>query len=272
MISVFDYQDPVEFLKEYVKTLPVRKGRGIYNRMAEAAGIFPSYLSQIFSGKRQFNLDQALGVAEFLELKKAEKRYFLLLVEKSRAASQRLQRELLLQIEEMRQSQNQIASRVNFEKVELSDEQQARFYSSWIYAAIRLATALPGIHDAKSISQHLNLPEAEVDKALRFLLETGLCREEGDRITFGPTHTHLNSESAHVVSHHRSWRLKAMEHYPSLNLTKELGYSLVTCLSQEDAQKIRQMLLNTVSEVRKISDPSPSEKMYSFNLDWLQIC
>ena len=271
MISLFDYQDPVEFLKAYTDDLPPRKSRGINNRFAEAAGVFPSYLSQIFSGKRQFNLDQALGVADFLEFNTSEKRYFLLLVEKSRAASVRLQKELNMQIEEMRATQSRIANRIRFENHQLSEEQQAQFYSSWIFAAVRLATALPQTQDSKSIAKALHLPESQIEKSLKFLLQTGLCKEENGQLSVGPVHTHLNPESPHIISHHRSWRLRAMDHYPTLNLSKELGYSLAACLSESDAQKIRQVLLNAISEVRQISDPSPSEKIYVLNLDWFML-
>lgn len=271
MISIFDYQDPVEFLKAYVNQLPPRKKRGIYNRLSEAASVFPSYLSQILSGKRQFNLDQALGVGEFLELSTKEKRYFLLLVEKTRAASQRLQQELQKQIEETQAAHNRISSHVQFDNFEVNEEEQARFYSSWIYAAIRLATALPECHESQAIAKNLHLPQKTVDRALSFLAKTGLCQESESGWTVGPKHTHLHPESPHIISHHRSWRLKAIDTYPTLNLSQELAYSVAACLSREDALKIRQMLIQTIAELRKISDPSPSECLYALNLDWIQV-
>jgi uncharacterized protein (TIGR02147 family) len=271
MKSIFDYQDHVEFLKDYLESLPTKERRGSNNRLAQAAGIFPSYLSQIFSGQRQLNLDQAQGVADFLEMKKEEKRYFFRLVERSRAASPKLIQELNEELQELKSKNAQISSRVSFENFQLRPEQESQFYSSWVYAAVRLATDLPAGHTKEGLSKKLNLPVSQVEKALKFLLKTGLCIETEKGYGVGPAHTHLKNDSPAITSHHRSWRLKAMENYPHLNPSRDLSYSLASCISETDAQKIREQLLNFVAELRIISDPSPSEKIYCFNLDWLQI-
>jgi len=50
----------------------------------------------------------------------------------------------------------------------------------------------------------------------------------------------------------------------------EIAYSSPMSLSKEDAEKIRKLVIEWVSQVNKIRDPSPCEELYFLNVDWIK--
>lgn len=82
---------------------------------------------------------------------------------------------------------------------------------------------------------------------------------------------HLEHDSPLISIFHSQWRTRSLQRHPLMSPTEELAYSLAVCLSEEDAMKVRSILIDTVSKLRSVTDPSPSEVLYQFNLDWLKI-
>lgn len=271
MTDIFLYNDPVEYLKAYIQDLPKVERRGINHRLAKACGVFPSYFSLILKGERTLNSDQAMGLSEFLALGPYQRRYFLRLTDLLRAATSKLKTELESELSELRTQHHQISGTVPFENVTMTLEDQAKFYSSWTYAATRLCTSLPEGKNKASIAERLHLSEQEVESILTFLLEKGLCVRRDNRVGVGPAHMHLNHNSPLIEMHHAQWRLKSTQLHGKMNSNQELAYSFLVCLSKSDAQLIRSLLLQTIANLRKVSDPSPTETLYLLNLDWLEL-
>ncbi|WP_413581934.1 TIGR02147 family protein [Bdellovibrio sp. HCB288] len=271
MTDIFLFKKPVDFVKAYIESLSPTERRGINGRLSKAAGVFPSYFSLILSGERSLNTEQALGIANYMLLGTWQKRYFLRMADYDRAGSEELRQELSRELEELRLKHHQISGVVPHENVLLSSEDTTRFYSSWVYAAIRLASVLPESNTLEDIAKRLNIPLKECSEAMDFLLDKGLCIQEGTRFNVGPAHMHLGNDSYQIGTHHSQWRLQAMSRHASMKSTSELAYSVALCLSKEDVTKVRSLLLDSIKKVREVSDPSPSETLYLLNLDWLEV-
>lgn len=269
--SVFQFQVIVDYLRAWSEALPPGQKRGSYNRLARAAGVFPSYLSQIMRGDRHLNLDQAIGISEYLQLSSPERRYFFRLVELGRAQKEELRRELREELDDLRSRYYQLSSQVPQEKAVLSPSEMEHFYSSWVYVAIRLLPSIQGFQKSRVIARRLGLSEATVEQALRFLLKTGLCKEGPNGIEVGPTHMHLEHDSPLIRNHHANWRLRAIEKHSFLKPSEEIAYSFVATLSKEDANHIRDLVIDFAKNIRKISDPSHPEKLFCLNLDWFEV-
>lgn len=271
MVPVYEFENPAVFIRGYVDALEASEKRGVLNRIARAAGIFPSYLSQVLKGQKYLNLEQASKIAEFLHFGASERRYFFRIVELARAQSPQLRGQIREEMNELKSKNKQVSSRINFEKSDLSSEDLEKLYSSWHFLAIRLMTAIPRFKDTRAIATHLGISQNECEKIIRFLLKTGLCKREGERLGVGPQHTHIDSKSPLVFQHHSNWRKKAMERHPFMKQDRELAYSAGLCLSGADAVKIREHLLGAIKKVREVSDPSPSERLFFLNVDWLEL-
>jgi len=272
MNNLFEFSDYRTFIKSSAD--PSRSGTkrsGELKKIAESARVFPSYLSQILNGRRDLTLDQAIQIADHFGFGDLERKYFLTLVQISRAATSRLKDELNSELKELKLQHLKLSSRLPNQK-EISIEDAAEFYSSWLYIAIRLCTAIPQLQTIETLSKKFALSDRKIRKILKFLTRTKLCIEsESSKYSYGPSHMHLSADHPLITKHHSNWRSFAMQKHSILEQSKELAYSGVFALSKSDAQKIRKMLPVWIDSVREISDPSQSETLYCFNIDWLEV-
>lgn len=268
MSPIYEFSDYRAFLKAWIES-QARNGRGMKLQLAKAAGVSSSLISLILSGQKHLSLEQASQICDHLGLNDRESDYFLLLVELGKAGTQSLKTRLKRRLHDQQQQAKKIANRVK-KDVELTPEIRAIYYSSWIFTGIRNLTAVNGYQDIQSIAQKLNLPIALVSRIIEFLLEYGLCkRTPNGELTFGPAHTHLESDSPLVVRHHQNWRVRAFT-YMDVTNESNLFYTCPMSLSAEAAEQIRRLLPSFIEQVLKIAGPSPSEKVYCWNMDWFE--
>lgn len=271
MFDIFLYKNCPTIIKEYLNSLPSGEKRGGHQSIANALGIFPSYLSLILKGERNLNLDQGILLADYLKLKKAQRRYLLRVVELDRAQTSLLKTEIETELAEISSKAQQISAKVEKDRLTLSFEEAAIFFSSWKYSAVHLMAATHPNLTLALVSKKLKIEINEVKEISDFLLASGLWKKNNQHVEIGTTYIHLNQQSHFLKNLHANWRIKAMDQHPSMNKDVELAYSGCLVLSEKDVLKIRSVLLKTIEEVRKISDPSSSEVIYNFNMDWLKV-
>jgi uncharacterized protein (TIGR02147 family) len=273
--EIFEFTDYRQFLRAYAEAHGRLEGKtrksGELRRMAEAARIFPSYLSQILAGRRDLTLDQGIQIADHLGHGNRERKYLLLSIQLARAATPRLEAELRGEMEQLKREHLELSSRLPNQK-EISLEDAARFYSSWIPIALRLYTAIPGLQTVAALSARIGLSERKVKEVMDLLVRTGLCvRGANGSYSYGPAHMHLDAAHPLVTEHHANWRARAMQSHALLEPSRELAYSGILALSKADATRIRALLPAWIDQVRSISDPSHSETVYCLNLDWFEV-
>ncbi|NJL25279.1 MAG: DUF4423 domain-containing protein [Calothrix sp. SM1_5_4] len=269
MTDIFAYSNYKTWLRHWLKSLP-KGGRGQLGKLADAALMFSSSLSQILGSQdKHFTLEQAVLVADHVGLSDIERRYFLLLVQHDRAGSVRLRKEFETQLREAKKAHSQIGSRLPSEH-QLRIEEETIFYSSWLYSAARVLTSLKNCPSAESLAERLGISRAQSNAIVDFLLRSGLCVEKGGRLHPGPKHTHLEATSPIITRHHANWRVKAMDRHARLDVNSELAYSAPMSLAKEDVLKVREELIRAIERVRTIIDPSPCETAYCLNIDWVQ--
>lgn len=265
MISIFDYLNYREFLKDWIKSKS-NSTKGLQSKLASSARISSTFMSRILSGDKQLTPEQGLEMALFIGLTDKEIDYLLLLLEIGRAGSEKLKQRLE---KKAKLISKKIEVRIE-NTTQLSEETKSVFYSSWIYSGIRNYVATPGPHDIMSISNALNIPKDVTASAIEFLIENGLCKKEKNSITYAVKKTHLDAESHYVKIHHTNWRHKAIQNM-HLKKTNDLFFTSPMSLSEETAEEIRSLIPELIQKVMKKVEPSPSEKVYCLNLDWFEV-
>ncbi|MDF3064805.1 MAG: hypothetical protein K0R38_406 [Polyangiaceae bacterium] len=267
-ISIFDYADYREFVRERVEQLP-RHGHGQYRRMAKHMRVHTTLLSHVFGGKKDLTPEQACGLASFLELPELEADYLLALVERNRAGSTPLKRALERRLSALRERHQEVEHRLPGART-LSREDRATFYSQWYYSAIRLVSSLPGMRDAESIAQRLGLPGALVQSTLEFLLSVGLIAKQDDGYALLAKRTDLGASSPLVSAHHRNWRAQVMSRYESMT-RKDFAFTAPITLSLTDFARVRELLVEAVGGVTGIVEPSEPQTLAVLNIDWVRL-
>lgn len=266
MLSVFEYEDYRKFLSDYLKS----QGKGAKLRLASAIECQPGYISQILSGTTNMSAEQAEKFTSHLGWDISVTRYFLLLVAYARAGTKSLANHFKLEIGRLRGEAQVLKHRFKPDKV-LSIEDQATFYSSWHYGAVHVCVSVPGCETEDGIASYFDLPIKRINEVVQFLIRVGLIRKsESGRLSIGNTQVYIGSDSPLISKHHTNWRLKAID---ALDRYKEthLHYSSVISISKADVDRIRELMSQTIQEIRTIVRDSKDEKCFSYALDLFEI-
>ncbi len=267
MFSIFDFVSYREYLANWILSQP-GEGYGYKGRIASALGVSSSLISQMLNGQKTLTPDQISDLCDYLRLNEIESEYLHLLADFDRAANPRFRAKLSKQIGALQTKSREIGKRVPRNK-ELTDEQKAVYYSSWLYTGIRNLTAVPHIDQAHKIAEKLHLDLSVVNQVIRFLIENNLCREENGRLTYGPASTHVDRESPHVNRHHQNWRLRSIQEMEARR-AEDLFFTSPMSLSKKACEEIRKLLPTVIQNVMQISGPSDSEQTACLNIDWFE--
>ena len=267
-MSIFDFESYKVFLLDRIKSMPL-SGKGQVLRIAEALKVHPTRISQMLRGPVELTAEQGCLLAQYLGLNDLESEYLVTLIQLERAGSSTLRKLTLKQLERLKSQSHELITRVPVDQV-LADQERALFYSSWFYSGIRLLCTLPRFRSIDSIADHFEIPRSKVREVVDFLLSTGLCVEEKGEILIGPRMTHLEASSPFAAKHHVNWRLKALQRHERLS-DRELVYTCPVSISKADQLRIRELLVNVISDfTRSVSKSEPEETLSCLTIDWFE--
>lgn len=266
--SIYEYRDYKAFALDQIKSRP-NQGRGVRRLLAAAMNCQAAYVSHVLAGDRHFSAEQAERAADFFGLNGDEAEYFLLLVEVAKAGTGELRRLLSRQLDRRREDYREIKSRIRVNE-SVSVEDQIQYYSSWHFQAIRMLLTIPETRTPKAIADRLGLSLGRVREVLDFFLERGLAKREGDEYVTTAKHVHLKSDSPLISKLHANWRVHALQSLDRRH-PDDLHYSSAITLSKADIGKIREILVNAITEAHKVLGPSKEERLCAFALDFYEI-
>lgn len=266
-MNIYEFLSYKQYLRAWLKALP-KRGHGESRRISEALGVSTTMISQVLNGDKNFNLELASDLCDYLGLNEKETDYFFLLVEFERAGTQRLKQKLKKKIESLKVQASVLKDRLEKDK-ELSDHDKAVFYSSWVYSGIRNLIAIDDTLTIDSIAQRLQVPRNQIQKILDFLIETGLCELKHNKYAVGAKRTHLGNDSALVTKHHQNWRMQGFNKMIFAE-DKNLFYTAPMSLSKQAADKIREELPAFIEKINKLVVDSDSEIVRCLNIDFFE--
>lgn len=256
------------FIREYLARRAPR-GRGEIVKLASFMSVHPTFVSQVLAGTKEFNMEQSFAVANFLELTIIERKYFLLLVQKDRAGSKELKDYFKAELEEIKSSLLMVSKRLK-EHRSLSDEDRAIFYSSWLYAGVRLYCSVGHGKNLEEICAYFRIGRKKTLGILEFLSSKELIIEERGRFKLGTQHTHLPSDSPFIIRHHMNWRTKALQGHENIS-PEELAFTAPMSISKKDFEKIREKILICIKESIEVAKSSEAEDLAFLNIDWMWV-
>lgn len=261
--SVYDHNDYRAFLNE---ALPVKgPTRGARNQLAEVLNCQKGFVSQVLGYKSHFSLEHGIPISRFLKLDNSEEEFFLLLLHLGRAGSKELEKFYLKKINVIRESRRNIKERIQGHS-ELSFEDQAHYYSSWLFTTVHMCLMIPGLNTKEKISKYLQVPHEAVNNVIDFLLKTNLAQMSGGLLKAGPSRSHLSADSPLVSKHHTNWRMRAINSFDVIR-EQDIHYSLVMSISPEAAEEMREILLRTIQNIEPVMKKAEDKTIYALNLD-----
>jgi uncharacterized protein (TIGR02147 family) len=262
--SIFEYRDYKVYLNDFIVSRP-GKGRGIKAKIAKNLRIHTAYVSQVLNKYAHFTLEQSVSLSHFLEHTQNETRFFIYLIQLGRSGSHELRTYFQSEIEKFASDQSKLKNRLETED-EITPIDQQTYYSSWHYTAVHALISVEQFQDREIIRKRLNLSIERINEILEFLLKTGLIDRSGNRFIMGAMDIHLSDEGPMINKHHSNWRLKAIEALDK-KTSEDLHYSGIISIKREDALTIKNILIKSLQDVRKIINDSDEEEVYVYTMD-----
>ncbi len=265
--SLFKYNDYKSYINDRIQAeLPKR---GFKMRIAEHVQCHSSHLSHVLNGDSDFTLGQASRLNKFFNHGPLEARYFVLLVDHARAGTEDLKEIFKTQIDEIQKSHFVLKRQLeDTEEVPVVD--QHVYYSAWFYSAIHVALSIPGIHDPSKIAQMFGLPRSIVVEVIQFLEKAGLIESHRGAYRLTKKRLYLGKDAVFIRQHHINWRSQALQAVEK-NLPGDFHFSSVIAISEEDFQKIREILIRALDNTAKVIGPSKEEQVYALTLDLFRL-
>lgn len=267
-MGVFDFENYKEFVVAELGQRP-HKGRGEFMKVSKALGVHTTMITHVLRGDQHLSPEQTLALTEYLGLSPLETDYFVALVSLARAGDQRSRVFYRNKVRELKDKSLALTQRLEF-KNKLEESDQALFYSSWIFAAVRILTAIPGCGSSHVIAEKLNLSVAQVHHALDFLLSRNLISKKGNDYEYRDLSTYVTRDSPLASRHNINWRLKCIERLDRV-APEEMAYSNPIVIAAADFERITELVVRFIDEFKKMADPSPSEILCCLNIDWLKL-
>lgn len=242
---------------------------GLRKKLAAHIPVHTTFISQVLKGRAELSLEQGESVNDFLEHTDDEAEYFLLLIMKDRAGSQKLKKRFDVKIKAMRDQRLNIQKRIGANE-EISDKDREKFYSSYYYGAIHVLTGIPEFRSVEKLADVLKLSKARVQEMVDFCTRIGVLVQERGELKPGSQHIHIGARSELVLKHHANWRQHTLNSLQFLD-TDDLHYSACVSLTQADAFKIKEMILDNLKSYVEVIGKSAEEVAYVLNFDFYKL-
>lgn len=267
-MNIYLYDDYKVFLKEYIEEQQ-KKGRGFVMKISTALNLHSSHVSAVINGEKDFTLEQFFSLAKFLELDSRETEFLMLLAQHSRAGTHDYKQYLRQQLDCSKQQG--LRNQKSFtDAKELSTEEKSIFYSSWIFPAVQLYCLVGKGKTFEEIQSRFNLDNQRLNEILVFLLQAGLCKQNGNTYFMDNIKTVITASSPLWVNNHKNWRIKSIQRSEQV-ASNEILYTSTVTLSKADFNNVRDEILHLLKSVSKRVDDSPSEELACLNVDWFMV-
>ena len=271
-VTIFDFTDYKVFLVAWIESR-TGNGRGLKLAIAEASQCQSAYVSRVLNGAAHFSLEQAECIAHFLRLSDEETHFFLLLVQSTRAGTERLREHFRRQMKLITDRQFVIKDRLKISN-HLSLENQAHYYSAWYYCAVHILLSVPQFQTLEALCAYLGFTSHKVEQILKFLVECGLAFHRKGTFQIGTVRVHIGSDSPFISKHHANWRmlaLRSMDTTTHTHAESDLHYSGVISLSTKDATQLKQLLIQTIEDFNKVVEKSEEQEVLCCGIDFFNL-
>lgn len=266
-MKIYNFTDYKLYLNQKIDEMP-RKGRGIKLKLAQYLGCQSSFVSQVLTNRAELNLEHAFKINRFFYHNDQESKFFLLLVQYSRAGTQELKQFFDNEIIALKKKAQEFEEKLPSNITELD---KYIYYSSWYYAAIHMLVAIPKYRNTEAICKKLNLEPKVVNQALNFLLDRGLIVKKSDEFIVGEAKLFLNQNSEQTSLVHFNWRQKAIESIAKSKDPQNGHVSTILTLSKKDRSKAMTILATAFEEINHLVQNSKEEDVVALNIDFFSL-
>jgi uncharacterized protein (TIGR02147 family) len=256
--------------RDFISFQLKKGGRGSRSTLAERLGVQLSYLWSVLSGKQDFTPEQLLGCAEFFQLKDSETEWLMLLLNRDRAASEKVKEYYQKQLNRLKGNQTELQKRVRVAN-EIDPQFILEYYSDWRPIAFTMGIRNPKCRTPRALADRFNLNIAQANQTLQLVEKVGMAKFEKNEFLPTQARFHLGKNLAALKLHHTNWRMKAVEAIDQQRDKNELHYSSVMSIDAEAYQEIRKLILKSIEKMEPSIEKAKDDEVVVLAIDLFKI-
>ena len=267
-MKIFESDNYKGYVQNWIKSRQ-GGGHGEFKKIATYLSMHTTMISHVFRGDKNLTLDQAFLLSDYMGLSKIESDYFINLVKLERASHYLFRAKIQEELEVIKKSQMDVKNRIPVNK-QLDMETSTKYFSSWIYSALRILTTIEKYQTREELLERIGLDVRTGNEFLRFLIDNQLIIEENARLRPGEKITYIGKKDPNLFKHHANWRLKSLDRAPRMT-EDEMMLTIPSSLSKNDFKSFKKRLLDLVGEYTSMVKETNPEMMVCFNIDFVRV-
>lgn len=190
---------------------------------------------------------------------------------KERVGLKELQEHYLDKLKQMQKNKKDLNAEIKTSKLVLEAEQEVKYYSNWLYAAVRILSDLPSCQKVSRLSEILKVSRKQIIEAGEFLSQIEAAKYQSGKIIGLKKNIHLDKASPFTFIRQQCWRLKALDNFQRKH-QKDYYFNALMTLDQNQVVHLKNKIESFVKEMAKESSggEEPSEAL-CLNIDFFQI-
>lgn len=264
MKSIYSYIDYQPFLADYFRELKKKDAALTFRSIKEALGLkTTSFFKYVLDNKRQLTPEMAMKTADFFNLRKGEKAYFLLMVKYARVKTVDEKQTCYLEL---------LKKRPGIYK-DVLEKKQFSFFSKWYHTTIigLLENAkYPLNYEKIGNSLRPQITGPEVRRSINILLKLGLIKkdEKGRFKPIEPVRRTGVVRDLEVKKYQMEMLKRNIEAFDRFSDEERMGSALTLYASEECFKKMRDKCRDFRNELLDMAknDKNPVERVYNINL------
>ncbi|RYZ57989.1 MAG: DUF4423 domain-containing protein [Proteobacteria bacterium] len=247
--------------------------KGYKSLLAKAAGFHTSYLSHVLSERAHISPEQAIAICDFWGFNAIHTDFFLALLNKERAGSDRLRKKFELDLERIRlEAENSliVMSPKEITKIDLRPDQVLFYLSNWFAVSVHMALRIPELRTVKALSTRFLLTEAQIEDTLQKLLEMDVVSVTENVWTFKNFADVGESQGGYPKVMHNTMRQRANALLENKK-TDDVFSTWVVASSQKEIAEIRAAFQEIIKNRLKGSFDYPEEELVCLCLDFFVV-
>lgn len=266
---VFEYSEYRKALKnlllEQKKRLP---GSGSMAQLARAAGMQPSYLTNVTQGRAHLSADQLCALSEELRLDADEAEFLQILLEWERATHPKRKAHLGERVAQLREKHLRAEKYLSAPVIALSQENLERYYLDPHIELLHLYLMTRSCpHDAKKIAASWRISEKQVGEMLLFLERLKLIEKKGSWWSVKEVHQHLPRESPLCRPQQFLKKLRGIDALQRLPENRAYSFAASVTMTEETRRKIQARFLEFLKECEALVKKSEPERLFQIQFD-----
>lgn len=260
-ITVFDYFDYRDYLRDVYDYLKGRRYGYSYREFSQEAGISShNFLPRIIRRDRNLSEEFIPVLATYLKLSEKEKKYFEILVSFNNSKKPLIKEKRLKQL---------LALRVVNEEYRIEDK-KLRFFEKWYYPVIRELVAICDFkEDYNLLARHCipRITPAQARGAVAFLVKNGFIKKGSDGrygVTDAIIATEPEIDSAIIPKYHRITLQQCAEAVDALKKEDRNFSSSTLRVSKEVYEEIKKEIFNLRKRLLSMAKDCANPEMVCF--------